>query len=138
MRPADGHDTTGQYTPSLHGFHGALPKSLPGYSLSIDERVIATTKELSEEFPFNEDITTGNVLGITWTQSSIGGGKRSSSATTYLQSVIDRRNVDVLINAQVTKLVQTGAVDGKPSFKSVQFADTRTCKCGSSAPASMC
>lgn len=128
MEPADGHDTNDQYIPSLHGFNGVLPKSLPGYSLSIDKRVIATTKELPEEFPFNQDITTGNVLGITWVQASIGGGKRSSSATTYLQRVIDRRNVDVLINAHVTKLVQTGTVNAKPSFKAVQISDVHTCK----------
>ncbi|KAF5337359.1 hypothetical protein D9611_002938 [Ephemerocybe angulata] len=120
--PADGHNTTGQYTPSLHGTNGVLPKSLPGYSVATDSRIIATTRELSSEFPFNQDITSGNVLGVTWVQSAIGGGKRSSSSTTYLASVKDRKNVDVLVNAQVTKLLRTGTVGGKPSFKGVQYA----------------
>lgn len=104
-----------------------LPKSLPGYSLPIDSRVIATTKELSSEFPFNQDTTSGKVLGLGWVQSSIGGGTRSSSATTYLAGVVGRRNVDVLLNAQVTKLVKTGTVGGKPSFRGVQFASGPQC-----------
>ncbi|RXW12904.1 hypothetical protein EST38_g12951 [Candolleomyces aberdarensis] len=120
--PADGHDATGQYIPSLHSTRGVLPKSLPGFSHAIDSKVIATTQELSAEFPFNPDTGGGNVLGLGWAQSSIGGGTRSSSATTYLSSVINRRNVDVLVNAQVTKLVHTGTICGKPSFRGVQFA----------------
>ncbi|RXW19853.1 hypothetical protein EST38_g5995 [Candolleomyces aberdarensis] len=121
--PADGHNTNGQYIPSLHSTRGILPKSLPGFSHGIDARVIATTQELSAEFPFNPDTGGGDVLGLGWVQSSIGDGTRSSSATTYLNSVINRRNVDVLVNAYVTKLVRTGTVGGKPSFRGVQFAN---------------
>ncbi|KAJ3545659.1 hypothetical protein NMY22_g2348 [Coprinellus aureogranulatus] len=122
--PADGRDTTGQYTPSLHSTSGILPKSLPGHSPSLDAHVVSATRELPAEFPFNEDITSGNVLGVSWLQSSIGGGTRSSSATTYLASAIDRPNLDVLINSHVTKLVRTGRNNGKPVFRGVEFSGT--------------
>jgi choline dehydrogenase len=107
--------------------------------------VIATTQELSAEFPFNQDMNSGNVLGIGalplllffnlyqlivfwalgsigWSQSTIGGGTRSSAATAYLTPALSRPNLDVLVNAQVTKLVQTGTKGGKPSFHTVEFA----------------
>ncbi|EDR09885.1 uncharacterized protein LACBIDRAFT_318175 [Laccaria bicolor S238N-H82] len=102
--PADGHDTTGQYIPANHGTNGMLSVSLPGSSQLIDSRVIATTRELSEEFPFNEDMGAG------------------ISATTYLAAAINRPNVHVLLNAHVTKLLRTGTIQGVPSFRSVEFA----------------
>ncbi|KAH6896383.1 hypothetical protein BKA70DRAFT_754273 [Coprinopsis sp. MPI-PUGE-AT-0042] len=122
VAPVDGHDTTGQYTPSLHSTTGVLPKSLPGYSFAVDGRVIATTQELSEEFPFNEDMGGGDVLGLGWVQSSIGGGVRSNSASTYLEAAKNRPNLDVLVSHQVTKLSSVGTVRGKPSFRGVHFA----------------
>jgi hypothetical protein len=62
------------------------------------------------------------VLGLGWVQSSIGGGTRSSSATTYLEAAKTRPNLDVLISHQVTKLSPIGTVGGKPSFRGVHFA----------------
>lgn len=62
--PADGHDTTGEILPSIHGTSGPLDISLPGAPLPSDSRVIQTTQELSNEFPFNEDMSSGNPLGI--------------------------------------------------------------------------
>lgn len=120
--PADGHNTAGQYIPANHGTNGILPVSLPGASQAIDARVIATTQELASEFPYSKDQGGGDVLGIGWVQSSIGGGKRSSSSSTYLADAIKRPNLSVLINAQVTKLAKTGTVDGKPSFRAVHFS----------------
>jgi hypothetical protein len=124
--PADGHNTTGQFSPSVHGFTGAVSVSLPGFPTALDNRVMATTRELSAEFPFNLDMNGGSPLGVGWSQGSIGGAKRSSSATAYIQSgQINRPNLHVLINAQVTKLAQTGTVLGLPSFHSVQFTSQK-------------
>lgn len=64
VAPADGHNTAGQFTPKNHGYKGALSVSLPGFKTPIDDRVIATTKELAAEFPFNQDMAGGDVLGI--------------------------------------------------------------------------
>jgi len=63
--PADNHNTTGEYTPSVHGTNGPLLISVGGsVPAPIDPRVIATTQEMAAEFPFNQDMNSGNVLGI--------------------------------------------------------------------------
>ncbi|KAF8962179.1 hypothetical protein BDZ97DRAFT_1759417 [Flammula alnicola] len=119
--PIDGHNTTGQFIPSLHGFNGEVFISLPVNNQTIDSRVINTTQQLPE-FPFNED-TSGidrSLLGTGWIQSSAGGGMRSSSSTSYLANANGRPNLTVLIHATVTKLVQTGAT----AFRGVKFTVT--------------
>ncbi|KAF8194150.1 aryl alcohol oxidase [Pholiota molesta] len=69
--PADGHNTTGQIIPSLHGTNGMLPLA---------------------EFPYNGDMSGGDhsLLGIGWLKSSMAGGVRSSSSTTYLAAANGR------------------------------------------------
>ena len=62
--PADGHDTTGQYTPANHGVNGMLPVTLPGSSQLFDSQVIATAKDLSEQFLLNEYIGARDLLGV--------------------------------------------------------------------------
>ncbi|KAJ7903825.1 aryl-alcohol oxidase-like protein [Mycena olivaceomarginata] len=85
-QPADHHDTRGQFNPSVHSTDGI--NSLP------------------EEFPFNLDFNSGQMLGIGWLQSTIGGGKRSTSATSYLApKFAQRKNLHVLLHAQVSRLV---------------------------------
>lgn len=64
MAPADGHDTTGQYNPTVHGTSGPVEISLPGWPTPLDDRVIATTQNLSSEYPFNLDMNSGYTLGI--------------------------------------------------------------------------
>lgn len=111
----------------MHGFDGPLLTSLPGFPLDIDGRVTETTDVLKDDgFPFNVDMNSGNPLGIGWLQSTIGNGARSSSATAYLGPALQRNNVDVLINTQVTRLVQTGTSGAQPVFRGVEFAQTRT------------
>ncbi|KAG6816189.1 hypothetical protein H0H87_008018 [Tephrocybe sp. NHM501043] len=118
--PADHHNTTGQFDPSVHGFHGINAVSLPAVTYDVDRRVIQATSELAE-FPFNLDMNSGKQIGIGWTQSTIKGGERSSSATSYLASNFAQRpNLYVLTNARVTRLVQTGTADGVPVFKGVE------------------
>ena len=67
VAPADGHNTTGQYDPKQHGYHGAILTSLTGNDgIPLDAHVLATTQELASEFPFRLDMTGGSqgVLGI--------------------------------------------------------------------------
>jgi len=119
--PVDGHNTTGQFIPSLHGFNGVTSVSLPGNNQTIDPRVIATTQQLAE-FPFNQDMSGGDqpLLGIGWLQSSAGGGVRSSSSTSYLAQANSRPNLKVVINTTAMKLVQTGVTaSALTSFRSV-------------------
>ncbi len=64
VAPADNHDTSGEYNPSAHGTSGILQVSLPGHGTAIDQRVLDTTVELADEFPFNTDPNDGSVLGV--------------------------------------------------------------------------
>ncbi|KAF5346542.1 hypothetical protein D9756_010032 [Leucocoprinus leucothites] len=127
--PADHHNTTGQFNPDVHSTKGINSVSLAGFPRpNLDPRVIRTTKDLPDEFPFNEDMNSGSHLGIGWTQATINGGRRSSSATSYLgPRFISRKNLHVLVNARVTRLVQTGrARNGTPKILGVEFVDINT------------
>ncbi|KAK7014390.1 pyranose dehydrogenase 1 [Favolaschia claudopus] len=115
--PADRHNTTGQFDPSVHGFNGINTVSLEGFPTGIDSRVFAVTDELAE-FPFNLDMNSGNTIGIGSTQVTIKDGVRSSSATSYLApEFINRPNLHVLLNAHVTRVLQ--ATTG--SFRTVEL-----------------
>ncbi|KAJ7146169.1 aryl-alcohol-oxidase from pleurotus Eryingii [Mycena epipterygia] len=121
--PADNHNTTGQYNPAVHGTNGPIEVSLDGYPWPVlADHVMQTTVELADEFPFNLDMNSGQPLGVSWLQSTIGGGERSTSATGYLASkFVQRPNLDVLLHAQVSKLVNKTQKNGKPTFGGVQF-----------------
>ncbi|KAI0052418.1 GMC oxidoreductase [Auriscalpium vulgare] len=123
--PADNHNTTGEYIPSIHGTSGPLGISLQGYPSLLDSRVIATTEQLSAEFPLNPDMNSGNPIGIGYSQFSVENGSRTSSATAYLEPALSSgSNLDVLVNTQVTKLFQTGTEQGLPAIRGVQFAQS--------------
>lgn len=49
-------------------------------------------------------------------------GKRSSVATAYIQPATSRTNIDVLIQTQVTRLIQTGSTTKGPCFNKVEMA----------------
>ncbi|KAF7375474.1 GMC oxidoreductase [Mycena sanguinolenta] len=119
---ADGHNRTNQYNPALHSTTGMVSISLPGYPHPFDSRIIETTKELSKDWPFNLDMNSGSMLGIGWPQQSIDAFARSSGATAYLApQYLARKNLHVLTNAHVTRLIQTGTDSGKPAFRSVEY-----------------
>ncbi|KZV65462.1 GMC oxidoreductase [Peniophora sp. CONT] len=124
---ADGHNTTGQFDPAWHG-DGPVLTSLPGSPSTIDDMVIATTQELSSEFPFDEEMNDGHPVGIGWLQSTIGHSMRSSSATAYLSpDVRARSNLDILVSTRTTRLIQTAvSSDGLPEFKAVEVATNST------------
>ncbi|KAJ7609223.1 aryl-alcohol oxidase [Mycena polygramma] len=121
--PANNHDTQGQFNPTVHGKDGPISVSLSGFAWpEFESRVMQTTKELPDDFPFNLDMNSGHPLGIGWLQCTIGDGERSSSATGYLEpQIIQRPNLDVLLHAQVAKLVNMTLRGGSPTFGGVQF-----------------
>ncbi|KDR76848.1 hypothetical protein GALMADRAFT_67180 [Galerina marginata CBS 339.88] len=122
---ADGHNTTGQFDPSVHGTSGPLLTSLPGFPAGTDQFVLNATSQLSE-FPFKLDANGGKPIGISWLHSTIGNSARSSGATAYLTPNVKRPNLDILVNTFATKLISTGqASSGKPSFRTVQFTQRR-------------
>ncbi|KAJ7346360.1 aryl-alcohol oxidase [Mycena albidolilacea] len=109
--PADNHNTAGKFDPAVHGFEGITAVSLSGFPTPIDSRIIAATSEL-EGYPFNLDMNSGNPIGVGWGQLTVKDGERSSSATSYLASqFLGRPNLYVLLNARVTRVLETsGAV----------------------------
>ncbi|KAJ7499481.1 aryl-alcohol-oxidase from pleurotus Eryingii [Mycena latifolia] len=116
--PADHHNTSGQFNPAVHGFHGINSVTLSGFPSPIDSRVIQTTQEVSE-FPFNLDMSSGTPLGIGWAQMTVKNGSRSSSATSYLApKFIERPNLHVLLHARVTRVLPTAS---SSEFRTVEF-----------------
>ncbi|GLB39193.1 putative aryl-alcohol oxidase [Lyophyllum shimeji] len=122
--PADKHNTTGQFDPQYHSFNGMTAVTLSGSPTGIDGRIIKATTQLGPQYKFNLDMNSGNMLGIGWIQITVDGAKRSSSATSYLAPpFLKRPNLHVLLNAQVSRLIQTGKDKGKglPAFRAVEF-----------------
>ncbi|KAJ7924083.1 aryl-alcohol oxidase [Mycena leptocephala] len=126
--PADNHDTRGEFNPAVHSTYGINSVSLSGSRWPIFEnQVIQTTREFPEEFPFNLDYNSGEPLGVGWFQSTIGGGQRSSSATSYLApKFIQRENLHVLLHAQVLRLVGPQTTKDVVSFEGVEFSQGRS------------
>ncbi|KAI0674672.1 aryl-alcohol oxidase-like protein [Trametes maxima] len=136
--PVDGHNTSGQVNSTMHGKSGPVLTSLPGNASVLDARVIATTSQLSSEFPFNLDMNSGNPLGVGeyylayltslagWLQSTIGHGVRSSAATAFLtDETLSRKNLDVLIGTRVTRLIRTQHSSySAPTFLGVELAQS--------------
>ncbi|KIK61537.1 hypothetical protein GYMLUDRAFT_224362 [Collybiopsis luxurians FD-317 M1] len=104
--PVDGHNITGQFDPAFHGFEGYIGVSVPGAGRAIDDRVIQTTQE-SAEFPFSIDPNTGDHLGVSWVQALIDRGVRSDAAAYLSPEVIARKNLDVLLNTRVSRILSS-------------------------------
>ena len=126
VNPNDGHDPSSEFQGDLHSFVGDVKVTVYGKSQNIDARVIRTTKELTE-FPYSKDVSgiAPDLLGVGFAQSTMSGGARVSSSTTYSNAVKTRPNLTVLINAMVTKLINTGVLDGLTGFRKVEFTDGR-------------
>ncbi|KAJ7757048.1 aryl-alcohol oxidase [Mycena metata] len=125
IAPTDHHNQT-EFNPEVHGFHGINSVSLAGFPSppDIDNRVAAVVQELSDEFPYNEDINSGSPSGVSWVQSNIKHGTRSSAFTSYLgPEFISRPNLHVLLNAQATRLIESSS--NPIAFHSVEFASGR-------------
>ncbi|KAJ6452274.1 aryl-alcohol oxidase precursor [Mycena sanguinolenta] len=126
--PANNHSTVGEFDPRVHSTTGINSVSLSGFPQSIDPLLVKTTQELGGEFPFVLDINAGTPLGLGWLQSTIDSlGQRSTSATSYLgPKFINRPNLHVLVQAQVSRLIQTAS--NPPTFKSVEFMQGKATK----------
>lgn len=58
-----------------------------------------------------------------WLQTTIEGGRRSSSATSYLgPEFIRRHNLHVLVNARVTRIRPTSSGNHSLAFNTVEFS----------------
>ncbi|KAJ7318136.1 aryl-alcohol-oxidase from pleurotus Eryingii [Mycena albidolilacea] len=121
--PADHHNTHGQFDPAVHSTTGINSVSLPGYQWPMFSRVIETTVEMPDEFKFVLDYNAGVPLGVGWAQNTIENGARSSSAVSYLAApFINRPNLHVLINAQVSRVL---SANGSTHFNQVEFSQDK-------------
>ncbi|THV00444.1 aryl-alcohol oxidase-like protein [Dendrothele bispora CBS 962.96] len=119
--PAD--DTSGEVKPSTHGF-GPVEVSISGFPTELDDRVLETSHLIGGRFSFTKDLNTGKTLGFSHLQSSIGNGTRSSSATAYLDPVLYRDNLDVLVSTRATKLITDSTNAGIPIFRTLEIAQS--------------
>ncbi|KAF9266707.1 aryl-alcohol-oxidase from pleurotus Eryingii [Marasmius fiardii PR-910] len=123
--PVDGHDTTGEFDPSVHGFDGINSVTLSGFRTQLDTRVIRAAKAFGNdsEFRFVLDMNSGIALGIGFGQSTVLNGARSSSATSYLgPQFINRPNLHILLHAHVTRILSDKTVHNRPSFTGVELS----------------
>ncbi|KAJ6600958.1 aryl-alcohol oxidase-like protein [Mycena vulgaris] len=110
----------GEYDPRAHG-HGPLMSSLTATPFELDRRVIQTTSDHGDEFPFNLDLNSGDGLGVGWLQTTVGNSARSTSSSAYLHPALDSRsNLDLLLHTQVTGLISKGS--GSSTFTGVEVA----------------
>ena len=105
----------------MHGFDGVIGVSVPGAARAIDDRVIAVTEELPEQFPYQQDMNSGEHLGIGWTQALIDSGVRSSSKAYLAPDYLSRDNLDVLLYARVSRVV--GTEEDALTLRSVEYQD---------------
>ncbi|KAF8656648.1 hypothetical protein AX16_002453, partial [Volvariella volvacea WC 439] len=123
--PADNHDTAGKFNSSSHGYVGMTSVSLNGYPKAISEKITTAIQELGGDFHYNLDINSGDPLGAGWVQSTIGGGERSSAATSYLaERYMQRSNLHVLVNVRVQRIYKTHLSD--LDFRTVEYISLRT------------
>ncbi|KIK53520.1 hypothetical protein GYMLUDRAFT_265013 [Collybiopsis luxurians FD-317 M1] len=121
--PVDHRNISGEVLPSIHGHNGPLGTTVSGLRLLTDSRILGASSELSAEFPFNIDTNSGDPIGISWVQYTMANGQRVNAATAFLQPVLSRGNLDILVNTHATKIVQTGSQGRTPIFRGVEFAN---------------
>ncbi|KAJ3860425.1 aryl-alcohol oxidase [Lentinula novae-zelandiae] len=128
--PAGYPNTTGEYNPNVHYYHGAVDVSLPSFSQSIDSKVLDAVDELGGIYSYNEDVNSGSPLGLGWLPRTIDSeGRRSSSVTAYLSDESNDK-LDVLVNARVARVVPTSNTTLNStirySFRTVEFTQDIT------------
>ncbi|KAF8314860.1 aryl-alcohol oxidase-like protein [Cantharellus anzutake] len=103
--PTSGHDYTGDYNPAVYGDKGPILISLPNYPTPFADRVKQAAFE-HPDFSWNSDANSGKPLGIGRMFGTIGTGVRSASRN-YFKAVGARPNLNLLRNAQVTRILFT-------------------------------
>ncbi|KAK7444019.1 hypothetical protein VKT23_015415 [Stygiomarasmius scandens] len=123
--PADRHNTSGQFDPSIHSFNGTNAVSLSGFNgYVLESAVLSASQQLGGPFSFVLDYNSGSALGFGWYQSTINGANRSSAAVSYLHPALTRPNLHVLLNARVSRVLPTGSGENSRdlNIKTVEFA----------------
>ncbi|EKM83317.1 hypothetical protein AGABI1DRAFT_69614 [Agaricus bisporus var. burnettii JB137-S8] len=121
LKDSENQDETGHVDPSLHGHTGNLTVTAPYVAHPFDDLLIKTTTELTDEFPYKQDMNDGRPIGISWNQFTIDEhAERSTSATAYLART--GGNVHTLINTFVKRVLPIG---NGLDFRKVEFMDAQ-------------
>ncbi|KAF6746247.1 aryl-alcohol oxidase [Ephemerocybe angulata] len=119
-----GRNVTGQYDPAVHGYEGYSKVALPWSGPNAFDNLCLEQAKTRSEFPYNRDPNSGKPLGLTWAQSTFGGGERNSASKGYLPaSVRSRANLNILVNSHVTRVLSTGKASNK-DFRTVEIGTT--------------
>lgn len=117
-----GRDITNQWDPRYHGRRGNVRTALPWSGPNAFDEMCLETARTDPEFPFNRDINSGKPMGLTWAQSTFGGGQRNSASNAYLSpSVRQRPNLSILVNSRVTRVLTTGRASNK-EFRTIEIS----------------
>nr|VWO96845.1 Alcohol oxidase [Ganoderma boninense] len=114
-------NATSKFSVADHGTDGPVGAGLPQVSLAIDQLGLNAQQELSSEFKYNQDVNSGDMIGFSWTPFAIQDGARSNAARDYIQPVLSRSNLDVLVDTQVVKVLQTDMDGSTPIVTGVQL-----------------
>jgi len=114
---------------AAHG-DGPVELSVAADPYELDRRVIKASKSLGGRFAFNRDLNGGDFVGFSWLQGAVAKGERVSAATAYLDPLFaeeaSNRELDVLLNTEVTRLIQSGTNTGVPAFRTAEILSPRS------------
>lgn len=94
------------YSNDVHGQGGPLSVSNQQYTLPLTKAWVKACQEAG--IPYNPDFNSGNLQGAGLYQLTTKNGRRCSSADAYLHPARKRRNLKVVTDKQVTKIIIEG------------------------------
>ncbi|KAB5566260.1 aryl-alcohol-oxidase from pleurotus Eryingii [Coniochaeta sp. 2T2.1] len=117
-----------------HFGNGTVDVSLGAFQpTDFVSKIRSVTQELPDVFPFNEDLHGGNQVGTTTVLNFADEkSRRSYSAPAYLSPVQDRKNLDILVDTTITRLLANSGAHKTSSnvhFDGVEVAAERNGPC---------
>jgi len=85
-----------------HSCGGPLPIADPGYRTELSHAFVEAGRQMG--FPV-KDLNDGDSIGINSAQRNIYGGRRFSTAKAFIRPLMGRRNLKVVTQAMVTKIL---------------------------------
>jgi choline dehydrogenase-like flavoprotein len=122
LEPGDSHPQANVVDRSKHGKTGPIHTSFPTWMAPIEDVMLpAFSAEAGLQFPPPVDPWSGSHLGFYHGLSTVdrtlaGGVSRSYAATGYLAPILERKNLKILTNAIVTRIL----LENKKSVQSAE------------------
>ncbi|TFK26033.1 pyranose dehydrogenase [Coprinopsis marcescibilis] len=123
LPPAGGRSVDGQFDPAAHGYDGNVGVSLPWSGSTEHDRRAIKNAEYQKEFPFRLDVNAGVPIGVTWMQSTIANGERSSAAAAYIgKDVRERPNLTVVLGTYITRVLPVKDSKRRLDIRTIEIA----------------